>query len=120
MVPPIDPASTAALVAELAAMADDRVFLLQSAATSKVSLLQRRYPVALALRPQPGEQAYVVGYRMLYRRQVFAGQLVVAAANIGMAEGILALDAQFIVRTYDVRNPVTEYTPGGSGVNAGP
>jgi len=118
--PPIDPASTAALVAELAAMADDGVFLLQSAATDKVALLNRRYPLALAIRPAAGEQPYLVGYRMTYRRVVFGGHLVCGAANIGMAEGVLALDAQFLVRQYDLRHPVTEYTAGGGGVQARP
>jgi len=118
--PPIDPASTAAVVAALAEKADDKVFLLQSAATDKVALLSRRYPLALALRPPPGEQAYLVGYRMVYRRRVFTGHLVCGAANVGMAEGVLALDAQFLVAQYDLTHPVTEYTAGGGGVQARP
>jgi len=115
----LSPADTAALVATLAARADDRQFLLDSAATPLRALLHR-YPAAQGLLPQPGEQPYLVAFAVLYRRIMFSGGLVVAQANIPTAEALLAQDAEFQMDLYDLRNPVTDYTPGGAGVQSGP
>lgn len=122
--PPLDPASTAALVASLASMADDGEFVLESAPTFfrllGPALSPGMYPAALVVQPAPGEQAYLVGFAMMYRRQVFRGLLVCGLANVPTAKGLLAQNAQYQVQVYDQRHPVTPYTAGGSGVKAGP
>lgn len=115
----LSPADTAALVTSLAARADDKLFQLDSAATSLRAMLNQ-YPAAPSLLPAPGEQPYLVAYCIVYRRITWSGGLVVARANIPTAEAILAQDAEFQIDLYDLRNPVTEYTPGGRGVQSGP
>ena len=117
--PPLDPASTAALVALLAAQADDKQFILESVATH-FRFFQSRFPAAVALAPQTGEQAYLVAYAMLYRRIPFRGGMVVGASSVTMAKGLLAQDAQFQTQSYDQKHPFTEYTPGGNGTFVGP
>lgn len=117
--PSFDPTDTAALVAKLAAMADDKTFQMATAETP-LRYLSGRFPIAPALQPQQGETAWLVGYLMMYRRQVFRGQLVVAFTHIDTAKAVLAQDAWFQVRTYDLRNPWSYETAGGSGVRAGP
>jgi hypothetical protein len=115
----LDPCSTAQLVAWLTERADDRQFVLESADTFW-RLAPGRFPAALSLAPAAGERALMVAYAMLYRRQTFRGCMVVGRAYLTIAQGLLAQDARFQVQLYDLRNPVTPYTPGGRGVVGGP
>ena len=116
---PFDPESQAELVAQLITLADDGKFPLESAPTT-IRSMPSIYAAAQQLLPAPGEQPYLVAYTFLYRRIMFSGGLVCGAANIPIAEGILAQDALFQQQLYDLRNPVTEYTAGGWGVIGGP
>lgn len=113
-----DPAELAALCAWLARQSDDGQFVLEAALSAWQ--FTQQYPAAMSLAPGLGQQAWAVGYRMLYRRQTFKGQLVVAVACVEIAKCLLAQDAQYQVLLYDQRHPVTEYTAGGRGVKAGP
>jgi len=116
---PFDPESTAELVAQLAALADDGKFNLEAVATT-VRSMPSVYAVASSILPAPGEQAYVVAYTFLYRRVTFSGGLVCGLSSISVAEGTLAQDALYQQQLYDLRNPVTAYTAGGAGVQSGP
>ena len=115
----LDIATTTALVARLAAMADDETFQLESAPTTW-RYTPGRYPAADALKPPVGEQPYCVAYRIMYRRQTFKGVLVVGAAYVDIAKSLLAQDALYQVQRYEWLNPWTEYTAGGKGVRGGP
>jgi hypothetical protein len=116
---PFDPDSTAALVAQLAATADDGKFNLEAVETT-IRSMPSIYTVANGILPAPGERPYIVAYTFLYRRVTFSGGLICGQANIPIAQGTLAQDALFQQQLYDLRNPVTAYTAGGSGVVSGP
>jgi hypothetical protein len=115
-----DPVSVAAEVAVLAARADDLQFTVVVEPTSLRALNVDRYPAARSLLPLVGQTAYVVCYAILYRRVTFGGGMVVSQTNVTLATGLLAEEATFQLALYDLRNPVTEYTPGGRGVVSGP
>jgi hypothetical protein len=107
------------LRAQLAAMADDRQFLLESAATFWRATPTGRFPAALSLAPVAAEEGVMVAYRVQYRRLVWRGHIVVGPANVPIAQLLLAQDALFQLQQYERDHP-PQYLPGGPGVKAGP
>lgn len=115
-----DPQSVAALVASIAQQTDDLEYHQEIAPTDLRAVNLERYPAASTLLPAAGDTPLLVRYWVVYRRVRFCGELVVGLANVATAIGILAEDSLFQIQSYDLRFPVTPYTPGGRGVVSGP